>query len=74
MRPEEFIGRVWPAREFTLAGMGTVSSTSNFSVNRELSEAEDRQLLAAYFGEATDRDLASRRLMIAWTVPILGPA
>ena len=36
---------------------------ANFSVNNELSEADDRALLEAYFGAADDRRFAALRLM-----------
>ncbi|MFL5797377.1 MAG: phosphotransferase [Actinomycetota bacterium] len=50
--------------DWEYAGMGDrFFDLANFSVNHELTEDDDRQLLTAYFGEATDRDLASLRLM-----------
>jgi thiamine kinase-like enzyme len=50
--------------DWEYAGMGDrFFDLANFSVNHELTEDQDRQLLNAYFGEATHRDLASLRLM-----------
>jgi hypothetical protein len=36
---------------------------ANFSVNHELGDDENRTLLEAYFGDASDDDLAALRLM-----------
>ena len=50
--------------DWEYAGMGDrFFDLANFSVNHEFSIADDRQLLAAYFGEARESDLASLRLM-----------
>jgi thiamine kinase-like enzyme len=50
--------------DWEYAGMGDCFfDLANFSVNHELTEDQDRALLEAYFGEATDTDLASLRLM-----------
>src|SRR3954451_813695 len=50
--------------DWEYAGMGDLFfDLANFSVNHELTEDDNRQFLAAYFGETTDRDLASLRLM-----------
>ncbi len=50
--------------DWEYAGMGDVFfDVANFSVNHELDDAGDRELLAAYFGDATPGDLASLWLM-----------
>ncbi len=50
--------------DWEYAGMGDVFfDLANFSINHELGEDENGELLAAYFGEATEADLASLRLM-----------
>jgi thiamine kinase-like enzyme len=50
--------------DWEYSGMGDrFFDLANFSVNHELTEAQDREFLAAYFGEATHSDLASLRLM-----------
>jgi len=50
--------------DWEYAGMGDrFFDLANFSVNHELTPDHDRELLRAYAGEATDRDLASLRLM-----------
>jgi thiamine kinase-like enzyme len=50
--------------DWEYAGMGDrFFDLANFSINHELSDAENEQLLAAYFGELDEADLASLRLM-----------
>ncbi len=50
--------------DWEYAGMGDrFFDLANFSVNHEFSVDDDRDLLAAYFGQARDADLASLRLM-----------
>jgi thiamine kinase-like enzyme len=50
--------------DWEYAGMGDrFFDLANFSINHEFSLADDRRLLAAYFGETRDSDLASLRLM-----------
>jgi thiamine kinase-like enzyme len=50
--------------DWEYAGMGDAGfDLANFSVNHELSDEEDRLLLADYFGEATAHRLARHRLM-----------
>jgi thiamine kinase-like enzyme len=50
--------------DWEYAGMGDrFFDLANFSVNHELGEAENQELLAAYFGEARPADLAALRLM-----------
>jgi thiamine kinase-like enzyme len=50
--------------DWEYAGMGTpFFDLANFSVNHELDDAENRELLAAYFGEARPGDLAALELM-----------
>ena len=50
--------------DWEYAGMGDhFFDLANFSVNHELGEAQDRELLDAYAGAAAERDLASLRLM-----------
>ena len=50
--------------DWEYAGMGDrFFDLANFSVNHEFSVDDDRSLLAAYFGEAREGDLASLRLM-----------
>src|SRR6266508_465074 len=50
--------------DWEYAGMGDVFfDLANFSVNHELGDAEDRALLAAYFGEGDETHLAALRLM-----------
>ena len=56
-------GRIWLV-DWEYAGMGDVFfDLANFSVNHELDEAGNRELLAAYFGEPRERDLVALRLM-----------
>jgi len=50
--------------DWEYAGMGDrFFDLANFSVNHEFDVEDDRRLLAAYFGEARETDLASVRLM-----------
>jgi len=50
--------------DWEYAGMGDrYFDLANFSVNHEFDVEDDRRLLAAYFGEARDNDLAAVRLM-----------
>ena len=50
--------------DWEYAGMGDrFFDLANFAVNHELDGDRDRTLLRAYFGEASDRDLASLGLM-----------
>ena len=50
--------------DWEYAGMGDpFFDLANLSVNNELGEDEERELLAAYFGETRDADVASLRLM-----------
>ncbi len=50
--------------DWEYAGMGDrFFDLANFSINHELSDAENEQLLLAYFGELDEADLASLRLM-----------
>jgi thiamine kinase-like enzyme len=50
--------------DWEYAGMGDpFFDLANFSVNHELDEAGNEELLRAYFGEARSRDLAALRLM-----------
>jgi thiamine kinase-like enzyme len=50
--------------DWEYAGMGDVFfDLANFSINHELVEEEWRTLLAAYFGDLRDTDVASLRLM-----------
>ena len=50
--------------DWEYAGMGDrFFDLANFSVNHEFSIDDDRALLAAYFGEARESDLATVRLM-----------
>ena len=50
--------------DWEYAGLGDrFFDLANFSVNHQLTEDDDRVLLAAYFGQSTDHDLASLRLM-----------
>ncbi|HSS62169.1 MAG TPA: choline/ethanolamine kinase family protein [Candidatus Limnocylindrales bacterium] len=50
--------------DWEYAGMGDrFFDLANFSVNHEFTVEDDRELLAAYFGQARDEDLASVRLM-----------
>ena len=50
--------------DWEYAGMGDrFFDLANFSVNHEFSVDEDRRLLAAYFGEARESDLAALRMM-----------
>jgi len=56
-------GRIWLV-DWEYAGMGDVFfDLANFSVNHELDDDENRALLAAYFGEARETDLAALRMM-----------
>jgi thiamine kinase-like enzyme len=55
--------RLWLV-DWEYAGMGDVFfDLANFSVNHGLADDEHRTLLAAYFGEARDGDLAALRLL-----------
>src|SRR5205823_10071885 len=50
--------------DWEYAGMGDrFFDLANFSVNHEFEVEDDRRLLATYFGEARDADLASLRMM-----------
>src|SRR5207245_7678561 len=50
--------------DWEYAGMGDpFFDLGNFAVNHELDPSGERALLAAYFGECSDPDLASLRLM-----------
>jgi thiamine kinase-like enzyme len=50
--------------DWEYAGMGDrFFDLANFSVNHELGEAENQELLVAYFGDARPADVASLRLM-----------
>jgi thiamine kinase-like enzyme len=50
--------------DWEYAGMGDrFFDLANFSINHEFSIDDDRRLLAAYFGETREPDLASLRLM-----------
>jgi thiamine kinase-like enzyme len=50
--------------DWEYAGMGDrFFDLANFSVNHDFEVEDDRRLLAAYFGEAREEDLASVRLM-----------
>ena len=50
--------------DWEYAGMGDVFfDLANFSINHELDEGENRELLAAYFGEVREPDLRSLVLM-----------
>jgi thiamine kinase-like enzyme len=50
--------------DWEYAGMGDVLfDLANFSVNHELDDEGNRELLAAYFSELRDRDLSALRLM-----------
>ena len=50
--------------DWEYAGMGDrFFDLANFSINHELSEAENEELLAAYFGELDPADLRALRLM-----------
>jgi thiamine kinase-like enzyme len=50
--------------DWEYAGMGDrFFDLANFSVNHEFGVDEDRRLLASYFGEAREADLAALRLM-----------
>jgi len=50
--------------DWEYAGMGDIFfDLANFAVNNDLDEAEQRELLGAYFGETRDSDLAVMRLM-----------
>jgi thiamine kinase-like enzyme len=50
--------------DWEYAGMGDrCFDLANFSINHEFSLADDRRLLAAYFGEPRESDLAALRLM-----------
>ncbi len=50
--------------DWEYAGMGDrFFDLANFSVNHEFGDAENEALLAAYFGEAREPDVASLRLM-----------
>ena len=55
--------RVWLV-DWEYAGMGDVFfDLANFSINHELDDDGNRELLARYFGGARDEDLAALRLM-----------
>ena len=55
--------RLWLV-DWEYAGMGDVFfDLANFSVNHELDDDGNRELLGAYFGVARDRDVAALRLM-----------
>ncbi len=55
--------RIWLV-DWEYAGMGDVFfDLANFSVNHELEDDANRELLAGYFGEAHTDDLAALRLM-----------
>ena len=50
--------------DWEYAGMGDrFFDLANLSVNNEFGAAEDRELLAAYFGEVRDADLAALQRM-----------
>ncbi len=50
--------------DWEYAGMGDpFFDLANFSINHEFGEEEDRELLAAYFGEAREADLSALALM-----------
>ena len=50
--------------DWEYAGMGDrFFDLANFSINHELGEAENEQLLVAYFGELNPADLGALRLM-----------
>jgi thiamine kinase-like enzyme len=50
--------------DYEYAGMGDIFfDLANFSVNHSFEDAVNRSLLEAYFGDATERDLARLKLM-----------